>query len=353
MPHQDDDLLARLNALKPSPINLHSTPKASIDVETSQPKSVEDKLADRLKGLRSGQDLGSGRETGKESDSRAKHGDAADILTSQINDEVSSDPITGWQQDGNELSIDDLLAELESNEQAKLDPDDPDDVAALLREAKSALPPNREGDEAGEVEESASHTRHDCDREDDDDGDEKAADQRDDRNADDYVEKVLAELEMDRKYGTAEDEESDDDTSPSHNNSSKNNFDLPSTPSKAPESVASPPSYEDSELESRFSKLGLDLPSTPTSAPVSKAKQSAASALAKAKAKQKAPTYTDEDIESWCCICNEDGEVRCLGCDDDVYCQNCWNEGHGNGPGQERGHKAVLFVRKGGGMAAA
>lgn len=35
-----------------------------------------------------------------------------------------------------------------------------------------------------------------------------------------------------------------------------------------------------------------------------------------------------EETDEWCCICNEDARVQCLGCDRDLYCQKCWNEGH-------------------------
>jgi hypothetical protein len=368
MPAHDDDLLARLNALKPSSVKLNSNPQPTFDVEVSKPpSSLEDKLADRLKNLRAG-----GSPAANTPPTRLPTGNAAEILTSQISDEVASEPLADWQRDGNEQSIDDLLAELESNEQLKRNPDDPDDVAALLREAREALPPPGQSDEsaAGDYQANAEDTNDNASEDEHDDHDnEKSEDQRDEAEADDYVQRVLAELDYDRKHGIVDeaDEGGNEGAQQEDNNattqqpkqpsssepSKPSPFDLPSTPSKQPE-VQPPPSYEDSELESRFSTLSLSLPSTPTTAPTSsaKAKQKAADALAKSKAKPKTPTFTDEEIDSWCCICNEDGEVRCLGCEGDIYCQECWREGHGNGPDQERGHRAVQFV-KGGGMAAA
>jgi hypothetical protein len=45
----------------------------------------------------------------------------------------------------------------------------------------------------------------------------------------------------------------------------------------------------------------------------------------------KAPEPQDfkpDETEGWCCICNEDGSLICLGCDNDVYCLRCFKEGH-------------------------
>jgi hypothetical protein len=55
----------------------------------------------------------------------------------------------------------------------------------------------------------------------------------------------------------------------------------------------------------------------------------------------------DDDDETWCIICCDDATVKCLGCDGDLYCGNCWNEGHrGEAAGrEERGHKAVLYQK--------
>jgi len=61
------------------------------------------------------------------------------------------------------------------------------------------------------------------------------------------------------------------------------------------------------------------------------------------KADKQDKEYTDEDISSWCCICTEDARIQCLGCDGDIYCAECWHNGHGNGMGQEKGHKAIEF----------
>ena len=57
--------------------------------------------------------------------------------------------------------------------------------------------------------------------------------------------------------------------------------------------------------------------------------------------------YTDDDMDGWCTVCLEDATLRCLGCDDDVYCTRCWKEMH-LGPAaafDDRDHKAVHFTR--------
>ncbi|KAI7280250.1 hypothetical protein KC345_g4877 [Hortaea werneckii] len=348
MPGSDDELLARLNALKPSSVTLGSEPKAFIDVGINKSESIEDRLSDRLKALRAGD-----QKSSPTPESVKLETDNA--LTAQVREEVATeaDPIRDWQSSGDhEQSLDDLIAEIGSDDQWKADPDDPKHIASLLREAREALPPHDEpGSPQGrqQSKDDWQNTTADELRDDGDPQSRKTEAQRDEEEADDYVQRVLAELDVERKYGPEEGNESDENPREDHESASRH--DLPSTPSNLPtsDSASRPPSYEDSELEARFSNLGLDLPSTPSAPPSTRLKPKVTANLSGSKAKSNLPKYTDEDIESWCCICNEDGEVRCLGCDGDIYCQTCWREGHGNGPGQERGHRAEQYSRKGGG----
>jgi len=36
----------------------------------------------------------------------------------------------------------------------------------------------------------------------------------------------------------------------------------------------------------------------------------------------------EDDELPWCELCNEDAQLRCLGCDGDLYCRRCWKETH-------------------------
>ena len=271
-----------------------------------------------------------------------------------------SDLSNSRQRSANEeQSLEELLAELGPDSQWELDPNDSSNIDSLLKEAKAALPP----DETVVSEEVYDQTALDQSVAEETPNESKGGsgaeriteDQHDDEEeADDYVKRVFAELEFEKTHSI--DDQEEEATADEQQDESALN--LPNTPSDLPPPPTSSerPSYEDSELEARFSKLGLDLPSTPNTIPSARAKAGSKANLEnlkKAKAKSNLPRYTDAEIDSWCCICTEDGEVRCLGCDGDIYCQKCWREGHGNAPGQEKGHRAVQFNRKGPAAAAA
>ncbi|PPJ52620.1 hypothetical protein CBER1_11142 [Cercospora berteroae] len=349
MPGQDDNLLARLNALKPSSVKLDPGDPI-IDIQSSAPQSVEDRLAERLKTLGAG---GSLTPTGNVKSTNRQTSPVAQTTERKLHDDpdTEKDPVRNWQDDSHEQSVDDLLAELEADGQWKIHPEEPQNVQSLLKEAQESLSKTAEPTSNPQDEHQDSRKISSPAEDMVDDAAVKTGDQQDEEDADEYIARVLAELDIEKKYGDADNdvtqrEPSDQNTAGEDGHT----LDLPSTPSQLKDvpvtSEHEPPSYEDSELEARFSKLGFDslgLPSTPTSKPSSKPKVVAS---VKPKNKSNLPTYTDEDIDSWCCICNEDGEVRCLGCDGDLYCHACWSDGHGTGPGQERGHKAVQYSRK-------
>jgi len=61
-------------------------------------------------------------------------------------------------------------------------------------------------------------------------------------------------------------------------------------------------------------------------------------------------TPPEDEIDTWCIICLDDANLKCLGCDGDLYCTKCWMEGHtGEDAGyEEKKHRAVQYVKGGG-----
>lgn len=103
---------------------------------------------------------------------------------------------------------------------------------------------------------------------------------------------------------------------------------LPSAPTSDPIFTQNPNANDHQDLDwvdlSSFSKL-VRLNANDLSDPGS----FAAKKLRDQKEKEK-EEEEGEEIENWCCICNEDANVKCEGCDLDPYCSNCWAEGHSN-----------------------
>lgn len=169
------------------------------------------------------------------------------------------------------------------------------------------------------------------------------------QEADDVLQRLLDEVNYENKYShpsndgdekhhqtdeLGRDEQEKNAAIAGPTNTSDDPFTLPSAPSTLPQPA---PSTED-DLAARFASLGL--PSVPRTigAPTSKPTTST----------QAAPAYSDDEIDSWCIICNDDATLSCLGCDEDLYCTKCWMEGHrGEGAGvEERRHKAVQYNKR-------
>ena len=260
-----------------------------------------------------------------------------------------------------EQSLEDLLNSLGPEEQWSLREEDSGDVQDLLKEARKTLSshhsePARDHSTPEALQKDSEPTEPDYEtktREYDvsafDLEDEEKASAKDDEEAGHYMSRVLAEIDVQKKYASDDENQDATDSDQARNRQKlhgvedldSGDLDLPSIPTKplqswhASDEVKGESTREDgstADLEARFASLSL--PSVPNTAPKSKA-----STL---------PKHTDEEIESWCVICLDDATVKCLGCDGDLYCVNCWKEGH-RGPDaglEEKRHRAVAFSRK-------
>jgi hypothetical protein len=247
-------------------------------------------------------------------------------------------------------------------DQWTLNPDDPDDIKKLLDEAKSALPwdepstnsqaQSGKGDvsrEDGKEPDKEFLTR-DLDMSifalDDENAKEKGGESRleeESREAQDIVAKLLDEVNLERANEPQDKDTAQDELEKGGEDES--GFSLPSAPSKLPEPTSgAEPSKNSIDFESDIAArmaalkgLGttneLGLPSAPTFKPLDKP------------IKGVMKKYTDEEVETWCIICQDDATIKCMGCDGDLYCANCWKEGH-MGPDvgwEERRHKWTKY----------
>ena len=267
------------------------------------------------------------------------------------------------QNEDNDKTVEELLAELGPDVSWDVGKTEKDQINDLLNQAKRTLKDSHEQPKSptgpGDEEDAPQHPLPDTslssgidisvfqpepesEPEDDENGAKQTkteVKQSIDEEADAHLQKILDELNHERTHpGQERDsdpppEYSEDPNQPPHSQI----LDLPSPGQK--DLPASPTNEPPSNLAARFSSLSL--PSAPTTPPIVASRSSVNPQAA-------SPGYTDEAISTWCIICNDDATLQCEGCDGDLYCTNCWMEGHRSKSAgfEERRHKALQYSRK-------
>ena len=270
----DNALFARLNNLKKSNISFGTSNTPSVTIPTSEADKTPDDLIARFQRIH-GQNAASTLEQSS--------------ANSALNDGVGPRSPT----------IDELLAELGPEDQWTVDSTDLKEADDLLAEATHALPGQETVTQESEYHSSASVT-----------GETPVPltepprkEQDEDAEADASLQRILDELEIEKLQEHAL-------SGPSQQRDSE----PPILPSPALDSFASLifPSTPETPLQV------LNLPSTPTTTPSAR----------KIRSKPKPQGFTNEEIDSWCIICCANANVKCSGCDGDLYCWGCWREGH-------------------------
>ena len=369
MPDSDDDLLARLNALKKSSVSLDTTRNASL--APANPPRPTDDLAARFARLGSASPSGSPQLSRTASTNNAGAPIVAPGASSYL--EGIAQGVGGSNVEFNEedeKSLEELLGELNS---AVGDPKEWDvskseeqDVGKLLKDMRKILPEvvnsraqdvQKRGSASkeeltdwesievnvgsGEIGKAQANTGDH-----DDDDDEEGRKKTEDNEADDVIARVMAELEISKKYDPPSpppEDSGSDSGDKKQEDTTDTGFTLPSAPKNIPEDNFDRTQAFEDHFTARLAALSapqtdsLGLPSAPSFAPRSKPPVST-----------NLQKEVDQEIDTWCIICQDDATLKCLGCDDDLYCQNCWMEGHrGESAGlEERTHKAVLYSKK-------
>lgn len=382
----DDDLLARLNALKKSSVSFSTNQSSSL--ASSGPSKSTDDLAARFARLGSASPSNSQQPFRTTSTSNAGAPIAAPGASSYL--EGIAQGVGGGNVEFNEedeKTLEELLGELNGAVGDRKGWDvtrqEQQDVGKLLQDMKKILPEvvnSRAQDskstaakggqgnkeeltdwESIEVNVGSGRVTTGQDNtsdHDEDDDNEEGKKKTEDDEADDVIARVMAELEISKKYDPPspppEDDSSDagDYGSKSQANAIKGNedtsgdgFSLPSAPSGLREDDFARTQALEDAFTARLAALAsptpqtdsLGMPSAPSFAP--QKKPAVSSNLQK---------RIDDEVETWCIICQDDATLKCIGCDGDLYCQNCWMEGHrGESAGfEERRHKAVLYAKK-------
>ena len=282
-------------------------------------------------------------------------------------------------------TLDELLADLGMDNEWQLNNDEIDEVSGLLKEAKKvdALDPDfRRWKENSEKDDARKSKNKDGRKKDDltngidftvftalDDEDlgsqplqtgtseehSKKREVNEEEEADEIVRRFVKQ-EPTPSRSPSPPSSTDKNPNDKKDDTSDSPFSFPLAPSKLPKpssphhEVSTQPSDLDTDLKARMAALSplstynLGLPSAPSFKPFDNKKDERGNEHS---GLSKYGKFTDEDIDSWCVICQEDATVVCRGCDGDLYCASCWKEGH-MGPDagiEERGHKWSKYKR--------
>jgi hypothetical protein len=346
----DDDFLARLNALKPSSVSLGSS-----SVTPSSASKPKDDLAARFARLGSASPSSSpqpSRTTSSNDISAPVAAPGAPSHLGGIAEGIGGNHVEFNEED--EKSLEELLGELKETigdkEQWDLSSKEQQDVGKLLKDMKRILPEvvnSRAQDAAAKEARGPKEELTDWESI----TSKKATEEEE---ADDIIARVMAELEISRKYDPPspppEDSHDSDPQDQKHDQASQkdddNDLSLPSAPTALPEDDFERTQAIEDAFTARLAALStpspsqtdsLGLPSAPSFSP--RKKPPIGSNL---------QSRIDDEIDTWCIICQDDATLKCLGCDGDLYCQLCWTEGHrGDSAGfEEKMHKVVLYARK-------
>ncbi|KAL9046239.1 MAG: hypothetical protein Q9214_000875 [Letrouitia sp. 1 TL-2023] len=302
---EDKSLLERLKALGPTSVTFDPTNSFSA---LPKPSRDANDLAIRFQNLNG---------------SRVLSGDLPPLSTaSQDHDDGDALPSSP--------TVEELLTELGPEEQWDINVDETTQIDQLLKEAEEALATsktNREKDRSdttlsteaereSEVTSNADQTHRSRSHS-------ASSSRNDDAEAEAQLQRILDELSV-------EDVDQENRNVDSASSGGKA-LDLPTAPSNTLLPLSRQGSDRiDKEDNSRFPAVPLGLPSVPINAPSQKGGLQ----------RKVSSKYTDEEIDSWCIICCSDAQVRCRGCDDDMFCLGCWREGHVGGDvgWEEKGH---------------
>ena len=283
----DKDLLARLNALKPSSISLDRQDLSTGLKNTTEKEETVDGLTARFQKLKT---------TTRSTDPQTSLPCDTSLSDAHRNSEDSED-------------FEELVKQLANSDAFTMSEDEEQQIDELLKQANDALEGSREPSRSRDVSRDKDESKQ---GESEADVGHSNAALWDSQAANEYVQNALSGANIE----TAE------------NSPRRSRLD-----------------------DTKSDAAGLDLPSAPTTAPqnIEKGGQTTQRRLSK----YDLSNYTDAEIETWCTICNDDATLMCKGCDDDLYCTRCWQEGHRvDSAGQEeRSHKAIAFTKDGSAIA--